>query len=103
MKKLLCTALIGMVIMSGGCGQGLKEAAKEGFKEGFDSTYQPKTVEEKSELVEETSEPVEEPQEKELEDIINGNEEYVFNRPNGDWGIRFKASIYQTSENGNIY
>lgn len=56
MKRLLCTALIGMVIMSGGCGQGLKEAAKE----GFNSTYNPKTVEEKSEPVEETSEPVEE-------------------------------------------
>ena len=51
-KKLLCTALIGMVIMSGGCGQGLKE----GFKEGFDSTYKPKTVEETSEPVEETVE-----------------------------------------------
>lgn len=47
MKKLLCTALIGMVILSGGCGQG--------FKDGFNSTYKPKTVEEKSEPVEEQS------------------------------------------------
>ena len=51
MKKLLCTALIGMVIMSGGCGQDFKE----GFKDGFNSTYNPKTVEEKSEPVEEQS------------------------------------------------
>ncbi len=55
MKKLLCTALIGMVIMSGGCGQGLKEAAKE----GFNSTYKPNTVEETVEKRED--EEIEEP------------------------------------------
>ena len=70
MKKLLCSVLIGMVIMSGGCGQGLKE----GFKDGFNSTYKPETVEETSEPVEET---VEEPQEKEDEEVVPSMDEYL--------------------------